>query len=256
MVSPEVLGLPAASEKAELGLVRGRPRLAEALLAGDEELARRIVFDLYLANHSMSVICDEVVVGAFREIGERWACNEADVYQERRGCEIVMRIIHELRRMQSPPDHAWTAIGGTIEGDSYTLPSAMAELLLRDAGFHATSLGSAIPFSSLIKAVEELRPRLFWLSVSHIADGVDFVTEFARLSRACATSQTALVVGGRALTEELRRQLTYSAYCDTLKHLEAFATTLIRSSKRTRRSSSSRQRQPARVKKSKKVGRR
>jgi methanogenic corrinoid protein MtbC1 len=121
------------------------------------------------------------------------------------------------------------ATGGTIEGDQYSLPSAMAELVLRDAGFFAISLGTSIPFASLVKAVQETKPKLFWLSVSHIREGLDFVTEFATLSQACTAADTALVVGGRALTEELRQRMTYSAYCDTMQHLEAFATTVYRS---------------------------
>lgn len=229
LVSPEILGLPPVSEHASAGLNQGGARLADALLGGDELLARQIVFDLYLAKHSLSVIFDEVIAAAFREIGDRWACHDAEVYQERRACDIAQRILFDLRRVQHPPERKWFAAGGTIEGDLYSLPSTMAELVLRDSGFHAVSLGTSIPFASLVKAVQETKPKLFWLSVSHIRDELDFVSEFAALSRTCRTADTALVVGGRALTEELRVRLTYSAYCDNMQHLEAFATTLHRS---------------------------
>ena len=101
----------------------------------------------------------------------------------------------------------------------------MAELVLRDSGFYATSLGSSIPFSSLIKAIGETQPNLFWLSVSHIHERLDFITEFATLSRTCTEAGTALVVGGRALTQDLRQHMNYSAYCDTMQHLEGFAKT-------------------------------
>jgi methanogenic corrinoid protein MtbC1 len=226
LVSPEILGLPAVSERASAGLKYGGPRLVEALLAGDELRARQIVFDLYLAKHSRSVIFDEVIAAAFRDIGDRWACHDAEVYQERRGCEIALRILFDLRRVQRVPERKWVAIGGTIEGDQYALPVAMAELVLRDCGLYATSLGSSIPISSLVKSVQDTKPALFWLSVSHIRDGLDFITDFAALSDACRAADTALVVGGRALTEEFRKRMTYSAYCDTMQHLEAFATTL------------------------------
>ena len=227
LVSPEVLSLPPASELAELGLTRGKPRLVDALLAGDELLSRQIVFDLYLARHSISVICDEVIAAAFREIGNRWACQEADVYQERRACEICLHILFDVRKIQRLPETAWSATGGTIEGDLYALPSAMAELVLREAGYRATSLGNSIPIASLVNAVHETQPKLFWLSVSHIREGLDFIGEFATLSKACLSTGTALVVGGQALTESLRTRMTYSAYCDTMQHLEAFARILI-----------------------------
>ena len=227
LISPEVLGLPPVSQHAGLGLTRGMPRLVDALLVGDELLARQIVFDLYLAQHSISVICDGVISAAFREIGDRWACHEAAVYQERRGCEICLRVLFDLRKIQRPAELTWSATGGTIEGDQYTLPTAMAELVLRESGFRATSLGTSIPYESLIKAVQETKPKLFWLSVSHIREGLDFLGEFAKLSQVCMTAGTALAVGGRALTDDLRQRMSYSAYCDTMQHLERFAKTLI-----------------------------
>jgi methanogenic corrinoid protein MtbC1 len=231
-------------------VTHGAQRLVDALLAGDELVARQIVFDLYLAKHSRSVIFDEVIAAAFREIGDRWECHEADVYQERRACEIALRVLFDLRRVQQVPERKWLATGGTTEGDQYSLPSAMAELVLRDAGFYAISLGTSIPFVSLVKAVQETKPKLFWLSVSHIREGLDFVAEFAALSQACTAANTALVVGGRALTEELRQRMTYSAYCDTMQHLEAFATTLYGSLTRGRKAkNNAKPRKPTRVSK-------
>ena len=239
LVSPEILGLPPVSDHASTGVTHGAQRLVDALLAGDELVARQIVFDIYLAKHSRSVIFDEVIAAAFREIGDRWACHDAEVYQERRACEIALRVLFDLRRVQQVPEGKWLATGGTIEGDLYSLPSAMAELVLRDAGFYATSLGTSIPVFSLVKAVQETRPKLFWLSVSHIRDGLDFVTEFAALSQACVTAGTALAVGGRALTADLRTRMTYSAYCDNMQHLEAFAKTLCRPLARKKKSNKS-----------------
>lgn len=61
---------------------RAREQLTAALIAGNERLCRQIAIDLYLAEHSLSVICDDVFAAAFQQIGERWACGEAEVYQE------------------------------------------------------------------------------------------------------------------------------------------------------------------------------
>lgn len=238
LVSPEVLGLPPVSEHAGSGLTRGKSRLVEALLGGDELLSRQIIFDLYLAKHSLSMIFDDVIAAAFHEIGDRWACHHADVYQERRSCELILRVLCEIRKLQPLPDRSLSAIGGTIEGDFYALPSAMTELVLRQNGFQATSLGNSIPLSSLVRAVEETQPKLFWLSVSHIRDGLDFLSEFATLSQACTKAGTALVVGGRALTEALRHRMTYSAFCDTMQHLESFVNTLQRSLRQAEKAAS------------------
>lgn len=246
IVSPEVLNLPPTSLGAELGLSRGGPLLAEALLEGDEESARRIVFDLYLAKHSISAIGDSVIAEAFRIIGDRWACQEADVYQERRGCEIVLRVLHELGQAQTVPANAWPGIGATFSGDFYSLPLTLIETVLRSVGFRAAMLGTSLPAESLVQAVRDLQPKLFFVSVSHISDESQFLTDFSRLSKACRVAETALVVGGRALNEKLRPQLGYSAFCDTLQQLEMFASALLRAAKHRRRSLAPTRPQPRR----------
>jgi methanogenic corrinoid protein MtbC1 len=239
VVAPEVLGLPSTSTGADLGLTRGGPLLAEALLAGNEESARRIVFDLYLAKHSISAIGDAVIAQAFRVIGDRWACREADIYQERRGCEIILRILHELRHSQSVSSTAWPAIGATLSDDFYSLPLTMIEAVLQSVGFHAAMLGTSLPGESLVRAVHDLRPKLFFVSVSHIANEERFLADFAGLAEACRAAETTLVVGGRALTDRLRPQLAYSAFCDTLQQLEMFAASFIRAGRPRRRAQSS-----------------
>ncbi len=228
IVAPEVLQLPAVSPQSELGLHRGSERLYDALITGNEELARQVVFDLYLAKHSVSAICDHVFATAFQAIGEKWSCHEVDVYQERRGCEIALHLLYELRRSLPQPDPSFLAIGGTMHGDLYAIPATMAEVVLRDAGWQASSLGTSLPTESLVKAIEDSDAQLFWLSISHIADETTFVRDFGVVSDAASQRGMALAVGGRALSEPLRRELSYSAFCDTMQHLDRFARKLRR----------------------------
>lgn len=226
MVEPEILGLPATSGSTSRVVGRGCDQLRDALLDGDEELCRRIVFDLWLAGQSLASLCDEVIATAFVEIGDQWACHDADVYQERRACELTLRILHEIRAGLPEGDPDWTAVGGTLEGDHYVLPTTMVELILRDCGWRSRSLGSSIPFSSLAAAIRENRPRLFWVSVSHIADPTQFVRSFPELNAAADEVGAAIVVGGFSMRDQIRQQIRYSAFCDTMQHLEEFAKTL------------------------------
>jgi excisionase family DNA binding protein len=226
LVAPEVLGLPAVTDGAQLGLRRGGDLLADALLAGHEEAARRLLFDLYLAGHSLSTLCDQVIAVALHEIGRRWECRTADVYQERHSCEIVQHVLAEFRRLIPPDAPDWTALGATLTGDHYTLPCMMAELVLRDCGWSAASLGSSIPADSLASAVAGQAPRLFWLSVSHFDDENEFMARFAVVAAACKSAGTVLVVGGQKLTEPLRRRLDFTTHCDTMQQLESLALSL------------------------------
>ena len=226
LIHPEALGLPATSGESPRVVARAREQLTAALIAGDDARCRQIAIDLYLAEHSLSVICDDVFAAAFRQIGDRWSCGEVEVYQERRGCEITLRVLHELRALlPAPPINAPLAIGGAASGDQYVLGTTMAELVLRDAKWNAVSLGENLPFQTVASAIKEHRPKILWLSCSHIPNESEFVKGYAQLYEEYGMD-VAFVVGGYALTESVRQQMKFSAYCDNMQHLEGFAQTL------------------------------
>lgn len=227
LVKPEMLGLPSNSGHSTAAMERARDQIGDALVAGDEEQCRRIVFDLYLSGQSACEICDRVIAPALHEIGWKWECGDASIYRERRACEMGLKTVHELLTALRPPSaDAPQAIGGTLECDPYRLPTAMIELVLREQGWQATSLGSQLPTATLVEAVGDHRPQLFWLSVSCIESIPTFLAEYSQLHQAATEVGAAVAVGGRALTAEIRQQMTYSAYCDTLRHLLTFAEAL------------------------------
>jgi excisionase family DNA binding protein len=227
-VRPELLGMPANLGKGERTLERAAAQLAEAAAAGDEEQARRLIFDLYFAEHDIAVICDRVLAAAFDHIGRQWECGNVEIFQERHACRITARLLDGLRAVAPrPPADAPQAVGGTIAGDHFDLPTQMVELVLLDSGWNAVSLGNNLPFESLAKAVRAYRPQLFWLSCSHLLDEAQFVHDYTAFYDEFADA-TAIVVGGRALHEGLRKQIKYAAYCDGMQHLTAFAETLLR----------------------------
>lgn len=226
LVNPEALGLPATSGQSLRVVERARECLTEALLAGNEGRCRQMIVDLFLADHNVGSICDEVIAASFAEIGDQWACGKAEVYQERRGCEIILHILNELRSLLPAADeHALLAMGGTPSEDQYSLGTNMAELVLRDAKWNAVSLGSNLPFCTMERAIRQHHPRLFWLSCSHIENPTAFLAGYDALYEEFNT-EVAFVVGGRALTDELKRQMKFAACCSRLQDLEGFAQTL------------------------------
>lgn len=219
-----------ASERTDDGSLVSDPMLRDqfqrALLAGDEEQCRKVISSWYTLHGGMVSVADELLAPTFHAIGELWECGRADVYQERRGCEICIRLIHELRRLVSEPiSDAPLAMGGTSEGDHYQVANQLIEIIFREAGWRTISLGSGVPFSSMLSAIERYRPRVYWLSISYIADEDSFLKQFQDFATAIPNG-TMLVVGGRCLTESLRRRMQFSAYCDSLRQLSMLARSL------------------------------
>lgn len=226
LVQPELLGLPAATAPGE---VAADPLgdLVAALSAGDEDRFRAAVFRLYVEGMPAAEIGDRYVSAAFEELGERWQHGRLEVYQERRGVEVCHKVLHELRQaVPAPEADAPRAAGGTLEGDWYGLPTTMVEIALREMGWNAQSYGSSHPVETLEAAIREQPLRLFWLSVSWYGSADALVASVERLYSACVGRGTALVLGGRALEEPVRRRLRGSAFCDNLAQVQDLAAAL------------------------------
>ena len=227
IVDPAILGLPVSVGRTEWTLGRATERLIAALVDGEEAVVRQVAFDLLLAGHTVTTIFDNVFAPAFHSIGERWNCGEVAVYQERRACEISMRCLHELRHtVPLLSSQAPVAIGATLSSDHYTLPVTMAEIVLQSVGWRATAIGTNMPFEALITAVQELKPRLVWLSISFVPDGDAFVSGLNELFETTHASGAALAVGGQFFRPDLRAKTQVSVSCATFRELEMFARTL------------------------------
>ncbi len=198
-------------------------KFQQALISGDEATCKELIEHWYQRFSGLAQIGDFLIAGAMETIGKLWECGRAEVYEERRSCEICMQLLAELRsKVPEVPEGAPRAIGGTISGDYYSLANSLVELVLREAGWHATSLGGNLPFETLLAAVQRERPKLLWLSVSHIPDHETFVTSYNQFySRLPA--DLAVAVGGRALTDDIRPRIGFSAHCDNLEQLAALA---------------------------------
>ena len=228
LVKPEMLGLPADIVTVQSTIQEDCERLRMALVDGDENAARGVILGLFLRKQPISVIGDDVIAQAMHRIGNQWECGDVQIYEERRSCELCLKSLQDIRStFPSPPDNAPIAIGATPKGDPYAVAVAIAELVLLENGWNATSLGSFVPFDSLAIAIRELRPKILWLSVSYIQQESRFVDECSRLFDIAMESGTALAVGGQALLERIRKRTKYSSFCDTMQHLEQFANTLL-----------------------------
>ncbi len=118
------------------------------------------------------------------------------------------------------------AVGGAPEGDPYLLATLLAEVSLLDAGWAPVNLGPNTPLASLAKATRELKPRLVWLSVSHLKNVDEFLRSYREFYQAGERLGVAIAVGGRALSGPIRAAMPYTTYGDGLNHLAAFARAL------------------------------
>jgi excisionase family DNA binding protein len=226
----EEIGLPAGIAETNIKARKdARALLGKALAHGNESSARKIILSRWLGGTPLPEVLDDCIAPVFIDIGCAWEHDELEVYQERRSVVMAERVLSELRGLLTPPrEDAPVALGGTLEGDPYSLATAMCELILRNCGWNAQNLGTWHPANTFIAAIETHRPRIFWLSTSSIADSATLQSSVAAIANAAHEYGTALIVGGQAIrNEEARHPLNFTAYCESMTRLESLANQLI-----------------------------
>lgn len=203
-----------------------REGFLRAVVSGDEGEARKIISRWYAAGHGIVSVADRLIGPTFRSIGDSWACGDMEIYQERRGCEICTRLIHELRRLlPDPMGSAPLAMGGTTSGDQYQLPNLLVEMVFRESGWRSINLGNNLPFASLLSAARKHMPKIFWLSVSYVPDEERFVADCTHFAQSLPKG-VVFVVGGSGIYDDLRKRIAYSSYCDNMAQLSNLARTI------------------------------
>ena len=203
-------------------------KLEGAVDAGDAELIRALVLGAYRGGRSVESLADDAIAPALRRVGHDWAKGRGSILREHRVTLAFVSALHELGPGQDAGSGGCRplALGGAPEGDHYILPTLLARMALADSGWDAVNAGPNTPLSELAAAMDELKPRLLWLSVSHVADPDRFVEDYGRLYQAAEAQRIPIAIGGQALTAEIRARLKYTTFGDGFGQLVAFARTL------------------------------
>ena len=219
LLDPESIGLPDLAGISVSDLSDAAVQYQQALVAEDEPKCHRLLTYLYVNGWAMEEIVDQVICPAFKQIGMQWQHGGLEVYQERRACEICFEGLGRIKSILNPPEpNALTAIGGTVEHDHYMLCTKSMEVTLVSHGWNATSLGTHLPYSTLLQAALTKRPDLMWLSVSYLKEEENFVRDFNAMAEQIPKSTT-LVIGGNAIKPWFWPKIQNAIYCDGLGQL-------------------------------------
>ena len=170
-----------------LDLVDPQAVFAQLVLAFgrcDGEMVRALIHGAYGQGFGLDLLADRVIAPAMAHVGHQWAGGAIDVMHEHRATQMTVAALYELRsRLPAEPGRP-VAVLGAPEHDHYILPSLLAELALAANGWDAVNLGPHTPASAFITGMDELKPSLVVLSVSHLTDPEGFERDYARLYEA------------------------------------------------------------------------
>jgi len=186
--------------------------------------ARSFVIGLYASGESLARIIDGPLRRSLRTLGERWTHDEDGIFVEHRATDICIQGVNELRSiMPDPGADAPVAVGGAVPGDPSLLPSMCAALVLQSIGFETVNVGADTPLSALEIAVEEHRPLLLWLSLSHVASPESLRSDIERFVDRMTQNEVNVAIGGRELDALALRDVRGAFVGRNMAELTAYA---------------------------------
>jgi len=209
--TPSTAPTPDNLEELKAGLER-------ALHSHQPSEVHKILLKSHQNGMSIEQIGDELIFPVMEAVGRSWRMGETDIAQEHLFTSQIHAGLIELRNRLLPQAGSQLpmAIGACPEGDFYTLGNLLAELVLLQNGWQVTNIGPNTPCSSVISMARKLRPKLVWLTCSHLENPQAFAAECNALHEATVELDSHLYLGGQALTQEVRRRLHYHWIGDSL----------------------------------------
>ena len=127
--------------------------LEEALIAGDEVTAWRLVEAAAASTDDPVSVHLDVLSPALHSIGQRWSEGELSIASEHKAAAVANRIIARLgSHLTTPGRRRGTVIIGAAPGDVHSIPTAMFADLIRSFGVTVIDLGGSPDITSFIEA--------------------------------------------------------------------------------------------------------
>jgi len=166
---------------------------------------------------------------ALTRVGERWKAGELTVLEEHLASERLMRALTQVSAGLWSGAGAPTCLLATAEGDEHTLGLALAELVLREAGWNTLWAGRATPSRELVGALASGELGMVALSASATAaDGARLAEQARVVGAACARHGVPFVMGGSGAWPEpsgsARRLEDFGSFHRLLRELDGEST--------------------------------
>jgi excisionase family DNA binding protein len=215
-------------------------RLADRLVAGDEQGSWDVVQNAMASGIDPASLYLDIITPALAAIGEQWSDGTITVGQEHQASVVVHRLIGRLGpQFARRGRKRGTVVVGAPAGDHHSLPSALFADLLRGEGFTVIDLGADTPPSSFVGAATGADRLVSVAITSTTHDNESAVAETITALR--AGLDTTIVVGGGATTAPEAERLGADHWGGTARDALALFAGLADDASRSRRRESFRE---------------
>lgn len=178
-------------------------RLTERLAAVDLPGARAVVTEMAERPRDYLAVTVHLLQPALYAIGERWQRNQLSITDANAAVEICRLLLVELFASSAPRlgTSDRSIVLASVENDRHVIPVQIVAEAFLIAGWKVHYLGASLGTSSLVQAVDRLRPDVVGLSVSLLQQLPTLKLAVGRLKGELGSRCPLVIVGGRPTNE-------------------------------------------------------
>ena len=184
-------------------------KLFDAVLEGDFEGVKTNLQLSLDANLDPTVILNDGMISAMREVGARFEAGEYYVPEmliAARAMQSGMAILKPYLQ-QTERKSMGKVVIGTVKGDLHDIGKNLVSLMLEGAGFEIIDLGVDVPAEEFVKQARELKPDIVAMSALLTTTMPSMRTTIDALTAAGLRNDVKVIIGGAPVTETYAQQI-------------------------------------------------
>ncbi len=130
------------------------------------------------------------------EVGSRWETGTLSILEEHLASERLGRALARVAESLPARRGAPRALLVAAEGERHTLGLSLAELCMKEFGWHALWAGSGTPLAEVVAVVAGGGAEAVAVSASAVCSPGDLLAQTERLGAICRAGEVALALGG------------------------------------------------------------
>lgn len=211
----------------KLSISKFQPQVvAKALMSGDLDKLQPLIDEVTAKRKTPAWLFDTIFAPAMWEIGRLWEAGGIGYPDERRATSNLKLFFRHLASYQHAGIGNFRAVGGTMEGDMAEIASLMIEMTMWTIGIEAFHVGTNLPQQTLGEIAKQMKANIVWVTYTHIENIENTIHENRELYHSLEPGAL-LIVGGLALTADIRREMLFDFTGETMQQLDAFARKLL-----------------------------
>ncbi|MBN1542654.1 helix-turn-helix domain-containing protein [candidate division KSB1 bacterium] len=173
-------------------------KVLDFVLEGRTESVQQILHALYLAQHPLYLIYDQLMTPVMHQLGAMWIAGELGVAEEHLATQSLRDCLIRLQGLLQPPHvKIGKAMLVNLSSELHDMALKMIGHVLEQRGFQILFSGQITPTVDAERTLEKYRPDRLYISITFIADAKKTRDELEKWCHFCEKYSVRVFVGGQ-----------------------------------------------------------